>query len=469
MLFFFCLLFCGEFQSFSFAVSTKPSSKSSLRSVFLKKYLQHYLAEDESLQQAKIDHKISLEKSRGETAFWNSQLYSGPQVRELRTELSLMESFGKNSLWKNRLEQRTPWGGALSIEYNQLLGDDTLNSATTKSQTAFSFEKSLYRNGWGQEDSLKVTAARKRVRRSAFSEQSSYQISCLQGIKSYLESYTSQEKLQISLEVEKAAQKVFNKLKKAYKKKLIRKIDWLGAQADYLKTQSQRRDRQRLHRLEMVKFSSKAQISSETWFLKKPQDIELQKGINWQDGIELKGLNNLLEQREAEKKKAELDGQGDLGFQVQLSNTQGYSLAAGDNFQQANWVVSLNFSWPLYNGVLKSNKSQADLRVLRTFKEIKKQRKNSSIEWRRALISLENQKEQEGFNRRQQIIEKKRVLEARRLLITGRIEFENYISYRDQRFSSRLKYLDLLQEKILLKASLLRLSGYLGRFCEGLL
>jgi outer membrane protein TolC len=272
-----------------------------------------------------------------------------------------------------------------------------------------------------------------------------------------------------AFEVAEKAKKI---AENGFKQSFLRKIDYLNSQSDYLKVKN---DRLRVQaeleqRLNTLKVQAEEEgLSSE---LANPDDffekVPLISQLPKEQILKLQSLTAQIEaqrlQYYAEKNRAR--SAVDLGAETRRTQSLQASNTGLLNAQQEVTQVYLRLQLPIINKTLKADVAMAHHNWMMSEFEKQKQEKLILDQFFQNLTQFKNRQNQQQIALENIKIKKAQLQEANKLLRIGRIEFNDYVIYRDSLLNEELGLLRIQSALWQLKARLAQYDTTFLKKCK---
>lgn len=416
----------------------------------LETYVAEVLQSDEHLKEVQ-NKSLSLQSN-----------YKIPQIQS-KTQLSLRPSWNKEFQFKgltSAITQTLPTGTSFEISETEYFIPYHTNLGAYDRSLTGSITQDLLRNFLGRNQKwIQKSAELKVLAEKNLLKFENLKI-CTQAVNTYLDLYQKQEQVKLYKQIETDSKKSLNLIKRLYRQRLINKIDFLSAQTDFIETQKTVRD------LELAYTSSQTEaskyISKPIKKIKEPDKIELLEENNENFDIESSKFKKEASILDAHIAKNALLPSLKLGIET----TRFYQSVG--QLHDDEFTIALTMDIPVFRKDLKleSEKQNAYLESQKALLNKKKVNSDSRIQ---ILKSNLKRLEEKYDSQIQQIkLQKKKLIESRRLLRAGKMEYERYTQRRDELFRLEAHQYELSSEKI---STLLNLSietGSTPKLCSGI-
>ncbi len=434
----------------SFTMSTFAATPDQLS---LKSYITDYFKNNENKKNIDLDKEIQISESKALNNNLDGVLSINPARSQQKDQL-LHKTWDRQDELSASYTQNLPTGTSISVGGTKYLTNSPSTTSFYNRQVDNSYfirlEQDLWRNGFGlnQRSNNKLSKANIASAKINHSIQTASQ--CNQAVTLFMNAYKDQRAYQIYKELNASSKKIFGTTKRSYQQKLTRKIDYLAAQADKLSNE------QRLLSAEVQMQNSLKELSNSV-SKAITKDIAIIKpkpnAVNVTGSTLSESYTKLYELSAEANKQTHLSQKNltapDVKLYVEGSKNDNQFTTLGGTEDLEGFNVGLNINIPINDKSLKS-RSKA------SYYKWKKAENNRTYQIRKLKNDLQNGLEQNKKVEQQlAVLEKQNTKykllanEARRLLRSGRIEFNDYIQYRDLQLNNELSQIDM-QKNLLL-------------------
>lgn len=444
------------------SIALSDSLDQTLPTLSIQDYLADYLYHNEDLQiqrlrrqQADYDRIIYQD-------FYQSRFILTP-AQDHKSQRLMGSGFGGGQDFYERranltgsYQQLLPLGTHLEFKATSFFEKSNPNLGSVDREYSLSLRQPLWKNfggrrqrsqGWVAELSVQVQDQEVNERQLQ---------SCQEGVNNYIQAYTQQERLSVHKELLALSRRALNVAEKAYKEKLLRRLDILAARADYSRSQSDKNKQEsELERawLKLFSYKNSTSIDSKEFIslvisITKPEAFMEKLGTlkaRLDNSFVFNSAVKRLEQSQAGVELAKEQAKPSLDFGLRVGKREGLvqSQAAVVDFEENYVQIFAEFEIPVINhqrsaevGKALAEKRLQSLNQQRLSKELALKVNAAEVSLRELALHMQTTQERIRLFNLQ-------VEEAFRMISTGRIEFSDYIRYRDQLAFERLHYLDL--------------------------
>ncbi len=409
-------------------------------------YIRKNLLVNEQILQAEIQKKISQEKNnRVSDVYQNAlTLQPGLYIRDFKSDSGQAFHEERSSLYGS-MTQRLPTGSLLGVESTYFLDDvNTTVGGGMNSDYRFYIEQPLWRNSFGSLWRRQQESAEAEVRQMDLTLQTIVIDGCIASAENFINAYVSQQEFRLMDQAFEVAEKAKKVAETGFRQSFLRKIDYLNSQSDYLKVKNDRlRVRAELEqRLNTLKVQVEeelvvSELSNPSGFFEK---IPLISQIQKEQILKLQSLAAQIEaqrfQYYAEKNRAR--SAVDLGAETRRTQSLQASNTGLLDAQQEVTQIYLRLQLPLINKTLKADVATAHHNWQMSEFEKQKQEKLIIDQFFQNLTQFKNRQDQLQIASENVKIKQTQLQEANKLLRIGRIEFNDYVIYRDSLLNEEL-------------------------------
>lgn len=458
----------------TYASAAQPVSKP----LSIQSYLSQFFQKDEDVKEVFLSRQRDLAQNRALTDVFQNQLTLTPDYTSTELDSPLGGSF-EQQRWRlsTRFEQQTPYGLGLNLEGAKFFDDPDPAIGGLDQDWTISLEQSLWNNAFGFAARSAQRQFEQRAQELKFTEKQSLQESCVTGAELYINAYVRMKRNEIAQGRLKDAKRALNISESGFRRRLLRKIDVLTARADYVRVESVAVSRKTdfekslselYFRLEENPQIQSSLDSPEDFFSEVPRlgAFNAETSYQWLSA----SASTQAEEQSYLETKSRRRSTVNLGASWNQRQTLGATGNSAGQFN-LNEINSLNVflrvELPLINktwqGEVASqhlNWQLAQVYERRVKKQISDDFRRLQLDEQQSVKSLELTTKSLGFR-------KKQLTEAQRLLNAGKIEFNDYIQYRDNYFQEQENQLESLS---LFWQSRIRQAQYsdkLGAYCMG--
>lgn len=442
-------------------------------------YLQASLELDENLKSAHLQQQISMANYDSATDTFQNSLELRPNYyrRELKLPYSTTGALSDARTGMTfDMKQSLPTGsmvGFLGTRYFEKANPDFngLNS-----DYKLYFEQALWRNSFGAMFRGQKESAESRVRQMSVTETKTLVDSCISSLELFLNAYLSQEEMKILEQVYKDGERAYSLAETGFQQRVLRKIDFLNAQSDFLRLKNELVKAKTLYeqRLAAVQFKISGETSLQRDIFNDPRSyfeqmttptiLKMDEVMSYQAAIAK------LEAESAAYRAKKSGSRSEVNVGVAGGRTTSISQATATTFGEAlqsTVEVYVRLKLPLINKTLTAEVSNAFYNM--QLAEIEKSLLERQIRQQFSQLTLDETylREQIDIAVKNQKIKSQQLDEARRLLRVGKIQFEEYVRYRDSYFTEKTNELRLRSSLWQAKAKLAQFDQKIVNYCRG--
>lgn len=328
--------------------------------------------------------------------------------------------------------QQLPGGLATNLSVTQTWSDEG-------SQLIYSaeLEQALWKNAFGGAQRNLKKAAVAELSASKLNYIHEYVVACTQGITSYLDAWKAQSLAAAAKESYELSQAVLRNTRRNYQRKLISILDYNSARVDALSTQDSFED---------LRVESDAKLATVvSYFSSEPADLEKTKiqppvlpestdldKVEDRELLDVRLRKQVVEARQAEHLAAKYNNRTAVNLfgNIQQKDTN-YDQGLNADTKEWQAQLGLRLEWPTWNKELSAEVMATKAALLKAESELHAAERTSRIELLALRSQVENLRAQLKRSEERLNLRNAQVKEARRLLNIGRIEFENYVDFRD--------------------------------------
>lgn len=399
-------------------------------------FVKHYLLHSEDAQKTKTKLEMAYGHFEKQSAIITTTLGVSPSYKEEKSKYYSSPTVTADGLnLSTRLDQTTSFGLNASLEYSKFYEKDIPTDSYK-----VTFSEPLFRNAFGKADRLKKQAATAEYESAKLIFENEWIKTCGRAHLLYVTAVTKKMESDILKESLSIAKKALATTESNFKKKLVRKIDYESARADYLSLEDEKTQKDIEADTAMANLKSYwpenspfevvsiDPISIDESALQKLTPIHIQ--IQSQKNIQAQALSDAALSRSKTDFRLELT----MG-----ESNQGNPTYSPTDSQETWYQIGFKTEWPVwdkrYNGERRSARNQK----LHAEAEFKETLKSSPIRVDSLRSNLIQILDSIGRNAKRIELRKAQVIEALRLLKLGRIEFEDYIRFRDSELRERIQ------------------------------
>ncbi len=401
-------------------------------------YIKRNLVVNEQIQQADLQKLIANEKKNRASDFFQNSLTLQPgfYIRDFKSDLGNAFHEERNSLY-GMFKQRLPTGSVIGAESTYFLDDVNPTVGGLNNEYRIFIEQPLWRNSFGSLWRRQQDSASAEVLQQEITLQATIVDSCLTSTENFLNAYVSQAENILYLQAYKVAEKAKKIAERGFANSFLRKIDYLNSQSDFLKVKTellrtQTEVQQRFNTLRVQAEDQNFQgpiLDPKSFFDKTPLVQELNK----ENVLKLQALTAQIEAQKqnyfAEKNKNR--SAVDLGAETRSSRSVLPTTFGLIDAQQEITQVYLRLELPLINKTMRAEVATAFHNWQLSEFEKQKQEKLIIDQFFQNLAQFKNREEQHKISLENVKIKQAQLSEATKLLKIGRIEFNDYVIYRD--------------------------------------
>ena len=428
-------------------------------------YLKRSLHAEEIYQISEIEKTITEQEVRVASDLWTSALefsHSGID-RDFTDSDEISGTYQQSEV---SLSQSLPSGTDINFNYSQ---DTTVSSGIAVELETYqiSLSQDLWSNAFGEADRKNRQRVRLLLDQQTHLTRLEKAKACVRSHSRFLETYTYQQIMDIESSRARQAQRVLDISTSSYRKKLIPKLDYLSAQSDQIESESR-----------VLSAEQNVEVSQATlWTLIDPdlkqrprltdplkafQKLESErKAFRFENSLSYQAAIKNLDALQAQVESVRSQYKNPLTFSLQASHKDFTNLNLTDQVIQA----TLTFQWPFNNPTRDAEVRKAFDRHRQQKLQLRQTKKQVVEAHRQYESQLDKLRQRMDLVKKQLNLVKQQVGLALKRYENGRIEFVDYLQYRDQEVSLRSSYLQLGQQYWTSLISSLILTDQLEALC----
>jgi len=442
----------------------------------LKNYLSRRLEVDSGAKAARQTFEAARAQSEASISPYQTTLTSDPLYGITNQKQAGSTAESKSFTAGANLIQKFPTATELSVGASRKWDLTTDNSpGLNVNDYSVALKQPLFQNSFGSWVRKQESYNRALLDQARFSWQSAQQEICIDSLQAYLDLYLDDQALELHREIAKTSEQVFQSRKRSFQKNLIRKIEYLGAEADLVKTREAIERVEKENSQKRFDFLTKAQLDSSSE-LQDPSaffvTIESEnRGLAETQDFRDPSLLALVAGESAsaslwESSKDEARPTIDLLGKYRFQEGNQLSVVGIQPYEERSVQLGLQFSLPIWNRTLTAREAQTLAQWKASQLNLEKARRDVLIGFRETQNHLELQRSALQSSNRLVGIYKEQNDLALGDLNRGRINFEDYILVRDRMMNERIRAISLQSEVWMAELKIARTIGKLGVICE---
>lgn len=423
-------------------------------------YLKMYREKSSALKQAKLDEQTTTNNLRISEELVKSSLKLEPGYhRNNKSTTSTVEgdppedessreiSYG----YSGTLSQTLPWGTTLGLKSELLKLESTDNKVYDPVRShSFFLSQPLWQNRLGIMADHRIKAAR--IKQEATTHESDHiqQQTCIDGINLFAKAFVNQQRYVIMNKILSDSKKLLNATEAHYRRGLATKIQYLSAQSDLIQSKTQQLTMKKEFQLAKIDLQ-KSIIDLTFTSLENPQEFleqvsSLPPTSSSQVHPKMSALKKAIEASEVDVFIARERTKPLAALNVEVGkktseNHFPWGRSSVETITNENyWQVGFSIELPI-NEHSKDyevqNALNQQIALSLSLEELEKEIAGSIQKEQETLDSF---KESREYNIKNIKIMEKQLQEAKKMLDHGKIEFEDYIRYRDRELTQKLEY-----------------------------
>ena len=417
---------------------------------------------------ARLKTHLSLKIESEKLDIRKSQLYSASDLFQTSLGLSYSKSETQReyeslniegyesspAYMEAKIQQGFSWGGSFSFNSRKYTQNSQSSYLDVDTNYNFTLSQSLWRNALGSKDKNIVEGAQQNYKMQKIEKQYNDLITCTEVINDYLQAFKLQEQLNIYKEKHEGAKQALAQSEKHYLRRLIRKIDLLSAQADIKQSELQYLDQKTEYSLAYNKLKFSKPIDK----LLEPKFTEMfdtEPLTTYTESLSLKQTEIKILSDWAAVKLAREDKKVDIQLQLSMGENQG-ELVNEDGYKDRYLLLSLNMEWLANGKTYDENLNQALMQHRITVLKQRQNMKDDQIAFKHLIKKIMDAKNKVSHINQRLTLFTDQVQESEKLLRNGRIEFEDYLRFRDNFYNERLRWVEQKTQLWSMKVSLLQ-------------
>lgn len=442
-------------------------------------YLKEFVDEDESYQKASYDLRIANAQYRVASDLFQSTLTLQPTY--LTTKTLYSDGLTPN-VEQNRkslvagLRQSLSLGTQFSFDGTFFLDNVDPHLGGINRQYNASIEQPIWRNAFGLGGRSRRNSADLNQEGASHARDKALLASCISAAETYLSAFLVQEKLKIREEAFKDSQKALDIARRGFDRRLLRKIDFLAAKADFLQVQANKinakteRDKSlntlyvRVARWQGFEEAVLTEPAAFFMGLMTPTDFSKEEMPAYQETMAkvTSGRYTYQAAKSENRSLVNLGISGGRSTRVGATPSTPAFSATNNDFVQ----LYLKLELPIVNRTQNGNISSSYYQLQKAEADLRRMEKDLQSQFVELQLQRKKLEEQLKLSTENQQLKKQQFQEAQRLLNVGKIEFVDYIRYRDTYFSERENNLDIKSNLWQSRAKLAQYGSDMGKSCQ---
>lgn len=437
-------------------------------SLNLKNYLSSYFSTNENKKNIDLDKEIQISESKSLSNNLDGLLSLTPS-RSQHKDKNINPSWDRKDQVSASYTQNLPTGTQIKVGGTKYLNNSQQLDKQIDNSFFVRLEQDLWRNGFGQNQRSNNKIAKANILSAKLNHSIQTATQCNQAVTLYMNAYKDLKAYQIYKDLNASSKKSFATTKKSYRQRLTQKIDYIAAQADQLSNEQRLIAADaRLQTSLKELFNAIAKPVNKSIDLEKP-NLKFPSSKNsalatdytklYDANVKAKKLNHTSQKNTASPElKLYLEG-------AKNNNQFTDSFTREDN-ESVN--MGLNINIPINDSSLKSLSKTS-------YYNWKKAENEKNYQLRKLTNDLnDSTKQNEKLEQQLVVLEKQKsnykrlTAEARRLLKSGRIEYNTYTQYRDQEFNNELTQIDTHKNLLLGQIQVSLLTSPQTNLCKSL-
>lgn len=438
-------------------------------------FIDSYLARTGVYQSAKIQTEISEAEVLKAGDWYRSTLKVKPtwvskEARYLSQNLNISSS--SSSVDVELMQALPPGTELLANVSSSVANPDVTTTGIVDRSYTFALAQPLYRNAFGRMWRMEKNAAKAQLE----SDRSSFKLqklkSCMAAADSYDLLWLTDERLKLFEQMASTSQSALNVAESSARARLIRRLDLLSARSDHLKAQSQvtRALSEKQKALTTVQAfvaveAGPAHLQNpDAWYsrpLSQPTSADLASNPSLQASLmavqAAQGKSAVAREKARSQVNLVLEGGRSEGRVPLNTGVSRYN----EDFVRAG----LSIEFPLRNKANDADIKSAALMKARAQWEYDDLKREAETGFAQRLFDLKAIQDQLENSKKRAVLYEDQRREAFGLIRSGRIEFEDYLRYRDLSFNEGLQILELSESFWRQKRELALLTGQEAFLC----
>lgn len=454
-------------------------------SVFLKEYIQQneeIMNQEAVLQAADANKEIAQDQ-------WATTFQVSPS-QSLTTQKFNPKSGGlgtsvdaKRTLLSGKLTQGLAGGISASLEGFRTIDDDSEQFVGTETEWQGALTIDLWQNAFGAQERAQKKAASLKYQAESLKFEKLKRDACHSGIQLYYKTYFELERFKINEQKLTSAQSALKIAKRSYRQRLIRSIDLYSAEAEYLNSEAQFGDQQSRSEITLKNIKLESGALSQSALEKKTiSEIQLnhpaislvlpgllQTQPDWSILSKTKIQNLLRDSASWMSQSAKYQNRSKVQAGVSLSQADRVTYINSGLADQKDETLSfyLSLEWP-WDKTQPANiqKALADEKIA----EAEKYRvtKIAKLEFHSTQEQMKTLKKEIALSLKRSVLFAKRMNRGLQLVRTGKIDYEEYISYSTAFFNEKLSEIQFKQNLMQSELNYLSLLDETAHQCQSL-
>jgi outer membrane protein TolC len=410
-------------------------------------FVSHYLNTSASAKLIQSNFEQKKAEYEKDTDLYRTTLSLNPYYKNILTtyENSTTEDKEKGLFLDTALKQTTSIGLTAALSYTQYYEDNVPTETM-----AITLTEPLFKNSFGQADRKLQKSSELAINSEDIKYKKKYLETCGQANMLYLDAWGKSQEHTILFEATGLADKALKTTRQNYNRRLVNQIEFESANADFLRLQDETEVAQVNKNSALISISrfwpnsKEANLENLALLFSKARpnsmtEIKiLGKKFNSLD-LEMNRLSSESEKLKALSEKSNAWPELNVYVSVGQDKATQPSAAPLDHSTEEWYRVGVTSEWPIFDNTPSAERRAAEAAAM-----------SAEYRYRSALDLLPNELNalQESVNSIQNAIKRHKerlslrqsqIKEAQRLLRIGKIEFEDYIRYRDLELREKLQ------------------------------
>ncbi len=457
----------------------------------IESFVKRYVELNESARLATLELTKGEQRRRLGTNFYKSQLTLIPaqdhkeQIFEDRTTRSSFDFYEQRTHLTGAYTQDLPIGLQMDLKGQEYFASSNPNLSVIDRDYSVSFRQSVWRNAFGRRTHLLRSQWEHQLRALDLQRMDKIAEICFEAMRIYSEAFEQQERVRVQQSIFQTSSQALQIAETGFKNRLLRRLDLLSARSDHLVQEETLKLEQSqlevvlsriqislLHPEELPKAMEQAPLSLSaptSWFAKVEEEVLKTIADESTESLQLQKAQAELQASEAQKVVI-VDQQRsriDLGLGVGYREGRMLSQSSLSDYSENYVRLFLEMEWPVFSQSPTAERRLGVLNVMEAQIEATRRSRSDADLAAQSSLDLDRLRQQIYLSERRLALRNDEVMEAFALFRSGRLEFDDYLRYRDRQANDQMRLLRLTQEKQKVLADVARLRAHSYSLCNG--
>lgn len=444
----------------------------------LSQFVRAYLDNSEEVIAQKANLEIAQSQLTIAQDLWAAQFTLTPSKYQTEVDYTLT-STGTESTYSETLDQLNgEWSQSLPKGFNlSFIAQKNLsnsNESTTGVDTDLksTISMELWNNFLGRQESARIDAYAARLASHELKLRLISHNQCLQAVNLYLEGATALAKDSVFQQKYETSKKAYDIARRAYRQRLIRRIDLISAEGDQINSEAQLKDQVATSAkvLHSMQVESGLSWKAEVLQLSLPSEDFNKITVaddGWKNSLEILAQERQVESSLRLAQAVDYENRSS----VELGSTFGFrdGRQAGStgllDYEENYLLFFLKWGLPVNNSnKARVNQALAEKNLAQA--EYLKQQKQTELNYLQALSERESLQNNLAASQKKSSLYAQRLDSALTLLRSGKIDYDEYITYASSFFDEQIREADYRWQLWQNTLTLANLSHSSVPYCE---